>query len=193
MPSEETQSAGANDQEQYLVFHLKRQPYGVPILCVKEILQYSPVTVVPRTPDYLAGVINLRGSVVPVIDLGCLLDARPSEITKRSCIVIVEAQVQSEAAAASASNEAPPVALEAGLIVDLVDQVIDLPPGEIESKPAVGIGERARFILGMGRYGEGFAILLDLDVILGPEEIQIVATQAQDLQGLVPVDRKEIT
>jgi purine-binding chemotaxis protein CheW len=130
-----------------------------------------------RTPPYLAGVINLRGSVVPVIDLACLLDARPSEITRRSCIVIVEADQAGE-------GEAP---LEAGIIVDLVDQVIDLSPQDIETTPAVGIGERARFVAGMGRYGEGFVILLNLNMILGPEEIQIVAGRAGTSSSMVPV------
>lgn len=156
--------------EQFLVFKLRSQPYGVPILCVKEIQRSSAPTAIPRTPDYLAGVINLRGSVLPVIDLGCLLDRQASEITRRSCIVIVEARAASNA----------DTALEAGIIVDMVDQVVDLAAGDIESTPAVGIGERARFVAGMGRYGEGFAILLDLAMILGPEEIQILADSTRE-------------
>lgn len=161
-----------SSEEQYLTFHLGVQAYGVAVLRVKEIQQYSELTAIPRTPAYLSGVINLRGNVVPVIDLGCLLDGQPSGITKRSCIVIVEADI------AGAGEER----LEAGIIVDAVDQVVNLAPDDIEATPAVGIGQRARFISGMGHYGDGFVILLNLNMILGPEEIQIITRESSPVE-----------
>lgn len=145
--------------EQYLVFYLGDQVYGVRILKVKEILQYPGVTRVPRTPHYVKGVINLRGSVLPVVDLFELFENKSVSITARTCIIIVEVTIKGER-------------VEAGILVDAVDQVADLPAENIEPPPSFGVTVKTEFITGMGRYDDRFVVLLDLDLILAPEEMR---------------------
>lgn len=145
--------------EQYLVFYLGDQVYGIKILRVKEILQYPGVTRVPRTPHYVKGVINLRGNVLPVVDLFALFENKAVSITPRTCIIIVEVTIKGER-------------VEAGILVDAVDQVADLAAENIEPPPSFGVTVKTEFITGMGRYEDHFVVLLDLDLILAPEEMR---------------------
>ena len=148
-----------NRAAQYLVFQLGENSFGVDILRVKEILQFAGCTTVPRTPDYIRGVVNLRGNVLPVVDLLCLFQGTPADATRKSCVIIVEIQIQGDRA-------------EAGILVDSVEQVLDMAPDMIEPAPNFGSGVPTNFISGMARFENRFVILLDLDLVLAPEEMR---------------------
>ncbi len=150
---------------QYLVFQLGPNSYGADILRVKEILQYNGTTSVPRTPPYISGVINLRGNVLPVVDLLRLFEGRAAETTRKSCIVIVEVHIDG-------------LRTEAGILVDSVEQVMDVSPEMIEPAPNFGSGIRTDFIQGMAKYENRFVILLDLDLVLAPEEMRTFSPPA---------------
>ena len=152
-----TQSA-PSEQSQYLGFHIAGEEYAIGILRVREILEYDTVTKVPTTPASIRGVINLRGSVVPVIDLGVKLGLPESVVTKRSCVVVVEIVLDGERTVM-------------GLLADAVSQVIDLPAAEIEPPPAFGTRVRVECLLGMGRAGKKFVLLLDIDRLLSTDDV----------------------
>ncbi|HEY0142475.1 MAG TPA: chemotaxis protein CheW [Thermoanaerobaculia bacterium] len=153
-------------QQQYLTFSVRGDEYAVAILRVKEIIAYDSITRVPRTPAFIRGVINLRGSVVPVIDLAQKFGYAMAEPTRNSCIVIVELQLGDK-----------PIVL--GLLVDEVDQVIDLQESEIQPPPSFGTKVAIDFLTGMGRVdgsstsrsSRGFVLLLDLDRVLAAEDV----------------------
>jgi purine-binding chemotaxis protein CheW len=144
--------------QQILTFQLKGELFGLEILKVKELLEYNGITKVPMVPDYIRGVINLRGSVVPVVDLMYLFSKTPSEITKKSCVIIVE----------SSSGESTSFT---GILVDNVNEVIDILGKDIESAPAFGTNLRTNFILGMAKVGEKIIILLDMKYLLSFDEL----------------------
>ncbi len=139
---------------QYLTFVVGAEEYGVGIMQAKEIIEYDTVTTVPNAPPEIRGVINLRGSVVPVVDLAVKFGGRPSEPTRRSCIVVVEV----------ASDAGTQVT---GIVADRVTQVADLPADAIEPVPPFGTGPRADWLLGLGRADKRFILLLDTDRLLG--------------------------
>jgi len=154
----ETQAAAA-EVVQYLGFFVAEAEYAIGILRVREILEYDTVTRVPATPRSIRGVINLRGRVVPVVDLEVRLGLPESTITKRTCIVVVETELQGERAVM-------------GVLADRVSQVIDLRAEEIEPPPSFGTKLRADCLLGMGRAaGRGFVLLLDIDKVLSTEDL----------------------
>src|SRR6185437_1284225 len=133
---------GAGGQsQQYLTFVLSGEVFAIGILAIKEIIEYSNPTRVPMMPEYLRGVINLRGLVVPVIDLAVRFGKPPSPVTKRTCIVIVEIDLDGER-------------YDIGAMVDAVNAVVDIPAGEIEPPPAFGARIRTDFIAGMGKIDE---------------------------------------
>ena len=150
-------------QQQYLTFFLADEEYGINIQRVKEIIEYTTVTKVPKVPEWIRGVINLRGNVVPVVDLTVRfgLDARP--VTKTTCIVIVEVQQESERTVM-------------GVIADAVNQVIDLAPKDIEEPPAFGTRVRLEYLFGMGKLGKKFALILNIDSVLSTAELLTVST-----------------
>jgi purine-binding chemotaxis protein CheW len=150
--------ASPSEQFQYLGFHVAGEEYAVGILRVREILEYDTVTRVPTTPPCIRGVINLRGSVVPVVDLAAKLALPETVVTKRSCIVVVEVTLEGE-----------PTVI--GLLADSVSQVIDLPAAEIEPPPSFGTRLRVECLLGMGRAGKRFVLLLDIDTLLSMDEV----------------------
>jgi purine-binding chemotaxis protein CheW len=143
---------------QYLSFFLAGEEYALGILQAKEIIEYDTVTRIPGTPAWIGGVINLRGSVLPVIDVGMKLGLSPCTITRRTCIVVVELDHQGEE-------------LVLGFLVDAVGQVLDFAPDEVEAPPAFGVPIRADYLVGMGRAGKKFVLLLDASRILDPREI----------------------
>jgi len=151
----ETESA--LEQIQYLTFQLAGEEYAIGILQVKEIIPYVTLTMVPQTPASIRGVINLRGAVVPVIDIALKLGLSPNPVTARSCIVIVE----TTSAAGS---------LIMGIIADSVSQVIDLPPQEISATPPFGTQIQIDFLRGIGRSGQKFVLVLDIDKVLGSDD-----------------------
>lgn len=145
------------DQTQYLTFHLAGEEYAVGILQVREIITYGTLTKVPHTPPSIRGVINLRGNVVPVIDLGLKFGLTPSPVTDRTCIVIVEADI----------NESRAVM---GIIADSVSQVISMSENNILPAPAFGTRVRLDFLRGMGKSGDKFVLVLDIDKVLSAED-----------------------
>ena len=151
-------ASASSTSSQYLSFILRDEHFAVAIDKVREVLDVTTLTRVPRMPDYIAGVINLRGSVVPVVDLGYRLGMAPVEKTVNTCIMIVEIEVE---------DAEEPVAM--GVLTDAVQEVLDLSAEDIEPTPAMGSGLNTDFIRGMGRRGDKFLILLDIDKVLTSE------------------------
>jgi purine-binding chemotaxis protein CheW len=148
--------------QKYLTFFLADEEYAITIQRVKEIIEYATVTKVPKVPQWIRGVINLRGNVVPVVDLAVRfgLDERPE--TKTTCIVIVEVEQDSERAVM-------------GIITDAVNQVIDLAPADIEAAPAFGTRVRLEYLFGMGKLGKKFALILNIDRVLSNAELLTIS------------------
>lgn len=149
-------------EHQYLSFRLGEETFGLGILGVREIIEYGGVTDVPMMPPCVRGVINLRGAVVPVLDLSSRFGRGPSTIGRRSCIVIVESGASSEQQVL-------------GLLVDAVNAVLDIDPGQIEPAPSFGAGLRNDFISGIGKVDGKFVILVNLDAVLNVPEIAAMA------------------
>jgi purine-binding chemotaxis protein CheW len=150
--------AALQDQQQYLTFVLGGEQFAIGILAIKEIIEYGQLTTVPMMPDFIRGVINLRGSVVPVVDLSSRFGGKQTEVTRRTCIVIIE--VMSE-------NERQDI----GVIVDAVNEVLDIASTEIEPAPTFGAKIRADFISGMGKVEGKFVIILNVDKVLSVQEL----------------------
>jgi purine-binding chemotaxis protein CheW len=165
-----------SEQSQYLGFHIAGEEYAIGILRVREILEYDIVTRVPTTPRSIRGVINLRGSVVPVVDLAVKLGLPESVVTKRSCVVVVESE-----------------RTVMGLLADAVTQVFDLPATEIEPPPPFGTRIRVECLLGMGRAGKKFVLLLDIDRLLSTDDVVAAQTAVEALPpAAIPVDAATI-
>jgi len=143
---------------QYLTFMLGGEVYAIGILSIKEIIEYGGLTPVPMMPGAIRGVINLRGAVVPVLDLAARFGKPSSEVTKRSCIVIVELAGQAEQQVL-------------GVVVDSVNAVQEIAPADIEPAPSFGMKIATDFIAGMGKVGGKFVILLDIQAVLSVDEI----------------------
>jgi len=146
----------------YLTFKLGAEIYGLEILKVQEIIGLMPVTQVPRTPHYVRGVVNLRGKVIPVVELRKKFDLEPREDTDRTCIIVVQIK--------GAERD-----VTMGIIVDEVSEVIDVRADQIEPAPPMGSQVDTEFILGMGKVGENVIILLDVDKVLSLNEIRHIS------------------
>jgi len=155
-------AAAQQDQQQYLTFMLGGETYAMGILAIKEIIEYGNLTEVPRMPDFIRGVINLRGAVVPVIDLGARFGKQATNITRRTCIVIIEVANGEETQ-------------DIGVMVDAVNEVLEISAGEIEPAPSFGANIRADFIDGMGKIEGKFVIILNIHQVLSVEEIATLA------------------
>jgi len=151
---------------QYLTFMSSGETFAMGILAIKEIIEYSPVTEVPMMPSSVRGVINLRGSVVPVVDLAARFGRTPAPITKRTCIVIIEVTARGERQ-------------DVGVVVDAVNEVLDIPADDIEPPPTFGTRIRTDFIQGMARVNNRFVIQLDVNHVLALDELAEVADAAQ--------------
>ena len=149
-------------EHQYLSFRLGAETFGLGILAVREIIEYGGMTDVPMMPLCVRGVINLRGAVVPVLDLAARFGRAPATIGRRSCIVIVESGL-------------PPEQQVLGLLVDAVNAVLDIDPGQIEPPPSFGAGLRNDFIKGIGKVNGKFVILVNLESVLNVPEIAAMA------------------
>jgi len=149
-------------QHQYLTFMLSGEIFAIGILSIKEIIEYGNLTEVPRMPDFIRGVINLRGAVVPVIDLGSRFGKASSNISRRTCIVIIEVEHEGEQQVV-------------GVMVDAVNEVLDIPASEIEPAPSFGAKIRADFIRGMGKVEGKFVIILNVDQVLSLDEMSSLA------------------
>lgn len=139
---------GSDEDNKFLTFKLANEEYGVEILKVREIIGVMSITAVPQMPLYMKGVINLRGKVIPVIDLRLKFGFQEIGHTEQTCIIVVD------------------VGREIGIIVDTVSEVLDIPQGSIEPPPQIGSNLNTSFILGMGKVGEAVKILLDIDRVL---------------------------
>ena len=153
-----------SDREgKYLTFSLAEEEYGIGILKVKEIIGIMNITMVPKTPDYVKGVINLRGKVIPVMDLRLKFGLMAMEYTERTCIIVVEIAKHFGS-------------LLIGSVVDSVSEVLNVKALEIEDTPNFGSHLNTDYILGMAKVGGGVKILLDIDKVLGSEEVAVMAT-----------------
>jgi purine-binding chemotaxis protein CheW len=152
--------------QQYLTFSLADEMFAIGIRRVREIIEYENVTTVPMMPSFVKGVINLRGSVVPVIDLSARFGRGVSQIHRRTCIVIVEVDYEG-------------ACQELGVVVDAVSEVLDIAQDEIEPPPTFGTKIRADFIGGMGKVKGAFVILLNVDRVLAVEEMAMLAEVAE--------------
>jgi len=150
---------------QYLSFVVAGTNYGVPILKVKEILQYEELTLVPGTSPSIRGVINVRGAVVPVVDPAVKFGRPASAPTRLTCVLVVEI----------ATSEG---SLTLGVLADAVNAVVDLRAVDVEPPPTFGPGVRVDYLAGVGKVGKGFVLLLDLDRVLTASEADLVAQAA---------------
>jgi purine-binding chemotaxis protein CheW len=150
------------EQDQHLTFDLSEEELAVPVLNIREIIRYGKLTKMPMVPDFIEGVINLRGNVVPVINLASKFGLKLQELDKRSCIIIMEVSIDEEA-------------VVMGIVVDKVLQVIEIPDDDVESTPTLGAKIQTNFIKGMARIEDGFIIILDISQVLSAQEIAIVS------------------
>jgi purine-binding chemotaxis protein CheW len=160
--------AGADvGASQFLTFSLGEEIFGMDISTVREIIQYGPLTTVPLMPDFVRGVINLRGAVVPVIDLHARFGRSQAVLSKKTCIVVFDAMRAGER-------------IELGLLVDAVSEVIEIPPDHIEPPPNFGTSVRRDFIRGMGKVAQGrFVIILEPDKAFDMNEMATLCEQSQ--------------
>ena len=148
----------ADKEGKYLTFALAHQEYGVEILKVREIFGYMDITAVPQTPHHIKGVINLRGQVIPVVDLRSKFGMETAEITEESCIIVVEITQGDRN-------------FQTGIVVDHVQEVLDILGTDIEDAPQFGSSVDTDFILGMGKIGDTVKILLDIDKVLAGDDL----------------------
>jgi purine-binding chemotaxis protein CheW len=158
--------------QQYLTFTLGGDIFAIGILSIKEILEYEQLTAVPMTPPSIRGVINLRGSVVPVIDLSARFGGQRSKLSRRTCIVILEVS--------SGDDD-----LVIGIVVDSVSEVLEIPASEIEPAPSFGAKIRTDFIAGMGKVDGKFVILLDIGQVLSVEDLTQLETTVQQASEMI--------
>jgi purine-binding chemotaxis protein CheW len=154
-----------NREGKYLTFSLGKEEYGLGILKVKEIIGLMSITTVPRTPSFVKGVVNLRGTVIPVVDLRLKFQMEEVAYTERTCIIVVEI-------------DAPGGAIPMGVVVDAVSEVLNIKQGEIEDTPTFGSRLDTEYILGMAKTGGGIKILLDIDKVLSSEEVFLLQKTA---------------
>lgn len=162
-----------SDENQYLTFKLQSEIYAFGILNVKEILEYGKITKVPMMPDFIQGVINLRGEVVPVVNLARRFGLKSSEITKRTCIVIIEIGAEE-------------TRQELGVMVDSVSEVLEIEGDQIRPAPGFGAKIRNDFIRGMGKLDDEFVIILDQDRVLSVDELAAVRQVREMAPGDLP-------
>jgi purine-binding chemotaxis protein CheW len=158
-------TTGVEQAAQYLTFRLGEEVFALDIAQVREVLDYTAITRVPRMPAFMRGVINLRGSVVPVVDLRLKFGMSATERTLNTCIIIAEVAIGGERTLL-------------GALADSVQEVIDLDPGQIEPPPRLGTSIQAQFIRGMGKRDENFVIILDVDRVFSSDELSLVQGSA---------------
>jgi len=151
---------------QYLTFKLDEEVFALEIAKVREVLDFTKITKVPQTPDFMLGVINLRGSVMPVVDMRLKFGLSKADTTVNTCIIIVEIELDGEITML-------------GALVDSVQEVMELDPDQIEPPPRIGTRLNTKFIKGMGKQGEGFLIIIEIDKVFSVEELAM----AQEING----------
>lgn len=154
---------------QYLTFKLDNEVFGITINKVREVLDFIKVTKVPQTPEYMIGVINLRGNVVPVVDMKCKFGMSMTQKTINTCIIIMEIDFKTETSIV-------------GILADSVQEVLELNDDDIEPAPKLGTRIKTEFIKGMGKHNDNFIIILDIDKIFASDEILGFDTQEVNLE-----------
>jgi purine-binding chemotaxis protein CheW len=149
----------------YLTFTLDNEEYGISILKIKEIIGMMPITTVPQTPEFVKGVINLRGKVIPVVDLRLRFGMTSIDYNERTCIIVVEI-------------EGPAGTVMIGIVVDAVSEVLNIKAEEMEDTPTFGTTLETDYILGMAKMEGGVKILLDIDRVLNKDEIAVLEKAA---------------
>lgn len=143
---------------QYLTFQLMNEQYGVAIETVREINQFGEITPVPKTPDYVKGVMNLRGKIIPVVNLRVKFGMNPKETTRDTCIIVIDSEIG-----------------QVGMIVDSVKEVIDLQEAQIEPAPSLGNHQSLSFVRGMGKVDNHVVILVDIESAFTFEQMNVMA------------------
>jgi purine-binding chemotaxis protein CheW len=164
--------ASITDIRQYLTFQLGEEVFALDVSHVREILEFTTVTKVPKTPEYMRGVINLRGSVVPVLDMRLKFGMSMTEKTVNTCIIVVEVSFEGENTII-------------GALVDSVQEVFELEPDQIEPAPKIGTQLKTEFIKGMGKKDDCFIIMLDIDKVFSSEELSMAQGTGMDEQKVV--------
>jgi purine-binding chemotaxis protein CheW len=157
--------AAADREGKYLTFTLANEEYGIGILKIKEIIGMMPITSVPQTPDFVKGVVNLRGKVVPVVDLRLRFALEENDYTDRTCIIVVEVE-----------NCGTQVVV--GIVVDSVSEVLNIKGEDIEDTPTFGTRLDTEYILGMAKMDGGVKILIDIDQVLNSENLECLRNVA---------------
>lgn len=157
----------ASNALQYLTFFIAGEEYAISILKVREVIEYDTVTAVPNTPIWIRGVTNVRGSVLPVVDLGVKFGLPASTISRFSCIIITEVD----------GGEGEKLTL--GVLADSVSRVIEFTAGEIEEPPPFGTRVKIEYLLGLGPIGKKFCQILDIDKVLSADEFLAVSTSLE--------------
>lgn len=165
MAMDQEVAATVSREGKYLTFTLAGEDYGIGILKVKEIIGIMAITTVPQTPDYIKGVINLRGKVIPVVDLRLKFAMEDMAYTERTCIIVVEIS--------GGGNK-----ILMGILVDSVSEVLNIKSADIEDTPNFGSRLNTDYILGMAKMGERVKILLDIDKVLNDSEFAAVSVAA---------------
>ena len=155
------------ETNQYLTFKLEDEVFALDITKVREVLDFTVVAKVPETPDFMLGVINLRGSVVPVVDMRLKFGMSRTEKTVNTCIIIVEIEIDGETTIL-------------GALADSVQEVMDLDPDQIEPPPRIGTRLKTRFIKGMGKRDDNFIIILDIDKVFSVDELAIAGEMTDE-------------
>lgn len=170
VPATTGEPATSSNAGQYLIVQLQEEAFGLDITVVREIIAYVAPTPVPMMPNFVLGVINLRGQVVPVIDMACRFGHKPTTIYKRSCIIILDF-VEDEQRQ------------RLGVVVDTVNEVIEFSSQQIEAPPQFGMGLRTDFLRGMGKIDGRFIVLLEMKKVLSLEEMaQLVALSGTETE-----------
>ena len=169
-PSSQVAQRTDTQEKQYLTFMLGGEVFSIGILCIKEIIWYANLTEVPMMPDFIRGVINLRGSVVPVMDLSKRFGKPSTPVSKSTCIVIIEVQTQ---IVGEYQNM--------GVVVDSVQAVLEIPTSEIEPSPSFGAKIRSDFIEGIAKVNGKFVILLNVNRVLSTEDVEQLGQMTKSL------------
>lgn len=157
----------SNQTGQYLTYKLADEVFALDIGKVREVLDYTNITKIPQTPEFMCGVINLRGSVVPVFDIRLKFGMSKTEKTVNTCIIIAEVTIGDESTVI-------------GALADSVQEVLDLEPEQIEPAPKIGNSLNTDFIKGMGKHGEQFIIILDIDKVFSAKELVMTRSFVED-------------
>ncbi len=161
-------AAEISETTQYLTFKLEDEVFALGISQVREVLDYTALTRIPEMPDFMLGVINLRGSVVPVMDMRLKFGMTPTERKVNTCIIIVEIELEGETTIL-------------GALADSVQEVLELDPEQIEAPPKIGTRLKSRFIKGMGKRDNQFIIILDIDKVFSADELAISQDQDSEM------------